>query len=151
MLAWGRLIILRMRPWFAFGSSSLQGPSESAVDAKVGAVLASIVIIWSGPAPYTASVAEVTGSWDTCLFFRSGGAVRHGIGVSSIVIELHHSRVRVVSSSTSIMRLHLQSTCSLIAMTNWSNPGVAYIRQYGFSLEASLILHFSRAKCGQGR
>jgi hypothetical protein len=73
--------MLRMRPRVKFGSSSLQGPNKSAVDAKVRAVLATIVIILSWSALYTAS-----------LLFRSSGPVRYGIDVCSIVVELHRQQ-----------------------------------------------------------
>jgi hypothetical protein len=110
MLAGGRVRTLRMRSWVMFGSSFLDRPIESAVDAKVRTVLALVGVALTWPAPYTASVAEVAGSGDTSLFLWSGGPVRHGIYVSSIVVELHGSRVRcVVTSKFSVMRLRLHA------------------------------------------
>ena len=74
-------------------SSSLERPVEGAVGPKVGAILASIVILYAWPATYTSPVAKVAGSRDSSFLLRLEGAVRHGIALWSKVVELHGSRL----------------------------------------------------------
>ncbi len=140
MLAGGRAIILRMRPRAKFGSSSLQGPNESAIDAKVRAVLAWIAIVLRWPAPYTASVAEVTGSGDTFSFLRSGDPVRHGIDVSSIAIELHRNRFRHGINRQSRDFTDILINCDPKSL----NPGVAAYVQYDSLIGGQFVVAASR-------